>query len=156
MRLAGSISKWLLLAFTLAAGSLAHAAEAGAEQPAFPIRVSDARSHPNLGVPVGVAYFSLHNTSGRDDRLLRVESSVAKMVELHESLEQDGMMRMKHHPKGFPIAAGEVVNLEPGGKHVMLMQLTGSLAEGDKVPLVLVFEHAGRLEIDIPVVPRSK
>ncbi len=160
MRLARSMSGWLLLVLAIAStGNLLATtqarAEAGAREAAFPIRISDARSHPNLGVPVGVAYFSLYNTSDRDDRLLHVESPVAAMVELHESLEQDGVMRMKHHPNGFPIPAGGSVELVPGGKHVMLMRLGQSLTEGDKVPLVLVFEHAGRLEIEIPVVPRT-
>lgn len=142
----------LLLAF---AGSALLGTRAIADGAASTIEVTNARSHPNLGVPVGVAYLSLENRGERDDRLLRVECARAAMTELHESLEQDGVMRMKHHPEGFAIPAGGRVDLEPGGKHVMLMQLEGSLAEGDSLALVLVFEHAGRLEISVPVVPRT-
>jgi len=128
---------------------------ASAGESPFAIRVTDARSHPNLGVPVGVVYLTLENPSDRDDRLVRVEAPIAMMTELHETTEQDGMMRMKHHPEGFALKSGARVVLAPGGKHVMLMQLQQQLEEGNEIRLTLVFEHAGRLELQVPVVSRS-
>ncbi len=155
-----SVMQWfwsgmcVVLAAVLAAAPSAAMSEES-EEKGFPIRVSEARSHPNLGVPVGVAYLTLHNESDRDDRLVKVETSVAMMTELHESLEVDGVMKMKHHPEGFALKAGGRLDLVPGGKHVMLMQLQKKLVEGESIPLTLVFEHAGRLELSVPVVPRS-
>ena len=64
-------------------------------------------------------------------------------------------MRMKHHPEGFALKSGARVVLAPGGKHVMLMQLQQQLEEGNEIRLTLVFEHAGRLELQVPVVSRS-
>ena len=48
---------------------------------------------------------------------------------------------------------GETVVLEPGGYHIMLMGLTKPLTEGEMVPATLIFEHAGRIEVEFMVDP---
>ena len=61
-------------------------------------------------------------------------------VELHESINDNGVMKMEPHPEGFEIPAGGTLELKPGGKHVMLLGLVKPLAVGDTIELTLNFE----------------
>ncbi|KAG1648029.1 putative low molecular weight protein-tyrosine-phosphatase [Nymphon striatum] len=86
-----------------------------------------------------------------DDRLIGAASPAAKRVELHTHLENDGVMKMIHVEEGFAVAAGEMIDMERGGKHVMLMGLNGSLEQGAMVAVTLTFEKAGDIEVMVPV-----
>jgi len=83
------------------------------------------------------------------DRLIGVSvgADVAAMAEMHEtSMADDGMMSMQPIA-GIDIPAGGEVMLEPGGFHVMLMQLAEPLAAGAEFDVTLTFETAGTLEV---------
>ncbi len=60
-------------------------------------------------------------------------------------------MKMMHVKEGFSIPAGKAYTLMRGGDHLMMMGLNQSLAHGDVVKAVLVFENAGEITVDIPV-----
>lgn len=96
---------------------------------------------------MGAAYFSIHNPSAEGDRLVSVESAAFSTVETHESVDEDGVMRMLARPGGFEIPAGETLVLEPGGKHVMLMG-PKALEGVQSLPLTLHFERAESLKIE--------
>lgn len=98
----------------------------------------------------GAAYLTL---VGREvgDRLTSAASPVAETVELHTHLEEDGIMRMRPI-ESIAIPAGGKVELKPGGLHIMLIGLKAPLKEGRHFPLILIFERAGRIEAEIPVV----
>ena len=82
--------------------------------------------------------------SPADSSLVAVSSPVAKIVEVHQMKMEGGMMKMNAVDK-LALPAGKVVELKPGGYHVMLMDLVKPLKEGDTVPLQLTFEdRAGR------------
>lgn len=90
------------------------------------------------------AFMRLQSAQGA--RLVGVSSPVAPLAEVHEMAVQDGVMRMRAVP-ALALPAGQVVELKPGGYHVMLMDLPQPLQEGQQVPLTLQFEHAdGRRE----------
>jgi hypothetical protein len=78
-------------------------------------------------------------------------SDAAERVELHTHIEEDGVMRMVHVEEGFPIAAGETVALQRGGRHVMLMGLRGPLEQGGEIEITLTFETAEPLTVTVPV-----
>ena len=78
-------------------------------------------------------------TASRDTRLVEARSPVAGTVEIHEMALQDNVMRMRAIGS-VALPAGKAVKLEPGGYHVMLMDLRQPLKAGDTVPLTLVFE----------------
>ncbi|MDC0738144.1 copper chaperone PCu(A)C [Cognatishimia sp. SS12] len=100
----------------------------------------------------GAAFMELHNMGTDRDQLLSVHSDIAARTELHTHEDMgDGVMKMRHVEEGFAIPAGASHDLARGGDHVMFMGLTRSLTEGDTVPLVLVFEHAGEITIEVPV-----
>lgn len=100
----------------------------------------------------GAVFMTLHNMSAQDDRLIAVRTDAAKRVELHTHKETgDGIMQMVEVDGGLPMAAGEMIHLRRGGKHVMLMGLTGPLEQGADIDVTLVFEAAGEIAVTIPV-----
>lgn len=98
----------------------------------------------------GAAYLTVVNQGGAD-RLVSVSSSVATTVELHTHLHEDGVMRMRS-VSNVDIPAGGRVVLEPGGYHIMLIGLKGPLKEGRRIPLTLVFEKAGSMDVEAVVL----
>ena len=101
-------------------------------------------------VPNGAAYMTIM-TEGREvDRLLAVETVVARRAELHSHLMDGGIMRMRP-VDAVEIAPGEPAMLQPGGLHVMLMGLKAPLVEGETFALTLVFERAGRVEVEVQI-----
>lgn len=113
------------------------------------IRLENAftRSAPTGGV--GGFYVTIVNT-GATDRLIAVASPVAGKAELHESMAEDGIIKMRG-VTSLAIPANGTVRLMPGGYHVMLFGLTQPLVEGQSIPVTLVFEKAGRLEVSASV-----
>ena len=92
-------------------------------------------------------------TSPADITLVGVASAAAKVVEIHEMKLEGGMMKMSAVTR-LPLAAGKVVELKPGGYHVMLMGLAQPLKEGDTVPLSLTFEDkAGAKQMIVVKAP---
>lgn len=96
------------------------------------------------------AYMVLKNTGTKEESLTAAESPVAKKVELHTHLMQDGMMKMREI-KEIEIPAGKEVTLQPGGLHIMLIGLTHQLVPGEEVPLTLIFEDGEHQTIKMPV-----
>lgn len=111
------------------------------------ITVSDAWvRNPAIADQPGAAYLVIQNSGVAEDKLLSVDSDVAKTIELHQSLESDGMMSMSPVPN-IPVPANGKVELKPGSFHMMLMGLTRPLKIGDKVQLTLNFEKAGKIPV---------
>ena len=96
-------------------------------------------------------YLSLRNEGARPDRLVAGEAEMAEAVEIHESRMESGVMRMRPVDGGIRIPAAGVVELRPGGLHLMLLNLRASLVEGDTLVLSLRFEESGTREVLVPV-----
>jgi copper(I)-binding protein len=85
-------------------------------------------------------------TSATNAVLIDAASPVAKIVEIHEMKMDAGVMKMAAVEK-LPLPAGKPVALAPGGYHVMLMDLTRPLKEGETIPLTLtVTDASGRTQ----------
>jgi len=102
-------------------------------------------------VNVGGAYLSLTNHGKQPDTLLSASSPRAGMVELHQNLNQNGVMKMRELKDGLAIAPGQTVTLQPGGAHLMLMELAKPLKNGEHFPLTLTFKRAGKVTVDVTV-----
>ena len=96
------------------------------------------------------AYVTVMNKGSLPDRLVAAEGTVANKIELHTHMMEDGVMKMRP-VKAIEVAPGEPAVLKPGGLHIMLMGLKAPLVKGEKFPLTLVFEKAGRVEIEVPI-----
>jgi copper(I)-binding protein len=102
------------------------------------------------GGAVTGAFMLLKNTTDQADTLLGASSDVAEMVQIHETTMSGGVMSMAE-VAGVEIPAGGLAELKPGGYHVMLIGLKRELKEGETIPLVLFFENAGEVSIQVPV-----
>lgn len=102
------------------------------------------------GTTVGAAYLVIDNRASRSDRLLSVSSPRAARVEVHATVHDGDTARMKRVDP-LHVGAGERIELEPGGMHLMLMGLDAPLREGEQVPLVLQFEVAGEVRVQARV-----
>lgn len=102
------------------------------------------------GAPTGSAYLNIANKGKNDDVLVGV-SSPNGMVEVHQMSMQGGMMKMSPVAGGLAIPAGETVQLKPGGYHLMFMNVTTPLKEGETVEVTLKFQTAGEVTLALPV-----
>lgn len=116
--------------------------------------ISQAWAPEGLGKQkIGVAYFTIRNQGEAPDRLLAIELPAGGAAKLHESLMQDGVMRMR--PVEAPeIPPGGELLLQPGGLHVMLSNLPATLTAGEQLRLKLQFAVAGETEIEAEIRPR--
>jgi copper(I)-binding protein len=107
-----------------------------------------ARASPGNST-TAAAYLTVTN-GGQPDHLVSVSTPVAATAELHETINDNGIMKMR---PVAPIALdpGKPVSFQPGGYHVMLMGLKNPLKAGDSFPLTLTFEHAKPLTVTVHV-----
>jgi copper(I)-binding protein len=103
------------------------------------------------GADVAGGYMRVTNKGAAPDRLIGGSSAIARRFELHEMTMVDGIMRMRPLAGGLEIRPGETVELKPGSFHVMLMGLTRRLEKGQKIKGTLLFEKAGKVEIEYVV-----
>ena len=100
------------------------------------------------GSNVSAAY--LRVKSAQAVRLVKAETPVAGIAELHSMNMKDGVMEMKAE-SAFTVQAGKTIELKPGGMHIMLMQVAQPINVGDKVPLTLTFEGADKKPLVLKV-----
>jgi len=142
----------LFLAAVLLAGTIAVSPVLALDYTLGTIQIGHpwSRATP-ASAPSAGGYMTLTNKGAEPDRLIAVESAAAGRVEIHEMSMDGSIMRMRQLEKGVVLAPGATVELKPGGYHVMFMQLKAPLQKGDRVPIVLVFEKAGRIPVDMQV-----
>ncbi len=117
------------------------------------ITIVDPRSRPSpMAAGNGAAYMLLLNGLEEAVQLVSAESAAAEVVELHETIDDNGVMRMVPQPDGFSIPAGGSVELMPGGKHVMLIGLINPLETGGEIEITLNFDNGESMTTVVPVV----
>ncbi len=125
---------------------------AAAQNESGGISVSEAWSRATPGGARNGAAFLQISAKGTGDRLVDANSEVAERVELHNHIHEDGVMKMRR-VDGIEIPADGSVTLEPGGYHLMLMNIKRPLKAGETLDLTLVFEKAGEVEVTAKVEP---
>lgn len=113
------------------------------------VRQPWARATPP-GAKVAAGYLEIRNSGKEADRLLSASTPVAKRVEMHIT-QRDGEVVKMREVKSLDIPAGGTRKLEPGGTHLMLIELAQPLKQGERFRLRLRFERAGDLEADVEV-----
>ncbi len=115
-------------------------------------KIENPRARPSLGVAKNTAaFFTIHNMGGQADKLVSVEGDVARKIELHTHLKENGVFKMR--PVEFiAIPANGKVELKSGGLHVMVIGVHSKLKVGDTFKLKLNFEHAKSMTVMVPVV----
>jgi copper(I)-binding protein len=103
------------------------------------------------GATIGGGYLTIENKGSVADRLMGGSADVAGKVQVHEMSMNNGVMTMRQLDKGLAIEPGKTVKLAPGGYHLMLLDLKGPLKQGDKLPVTLEFEKAGKVKLSLDV-----
>ena len=101
--------------------------------------------------PSGGGYLKITNSGATADRLIAASSPASDKVQIHEVKMDGNIMRMREIDGGLAIPPGATVTLAPGGYHVMLMGLKAPFKQGTSVPLTLVFEKAGKIDVEMSV-----
>ncbi|MDF0581656.1 copper chaperone PCu(A)C [Bradyrhizobium yuanmingense] len=103
------------------------------------------------GAKVAGGYLTIENKGNAADRLVSVSADIAGKAEIHEMAMDNGVMKMRALDKGLAIEPGKTVKLAPGGNHLMLQELKGPFKRGDRVPVTLQFEKAGKVTVALDV-----
>ena len=136
----------LLALLLMASPAWAHDYKLGALEIGHPW----ARATPPTA-PTGGGYLSVKNTGTEPDRLVSASSPAAGAVQVHDMKMDGNVMRMRELDGPLEIKPGETVTLAPGGMHLMMMGLKEPLKQGERVPLTLVFEKAGKIDVELAV-----
>lgn len=140
------------------------------------VAVQDAWARPSVAGSNAAVYLSITNGGSSEDVLLGASGEQARAVELHQSMmveedvtdmsgEDEGGMEHEHMAMGddamqmtpidsLSLAAGESVTFEPGGYHVMLIDLQQNLELGETFEITLHFEQAGDVSVQVEVADR--
>jgi len=82
--------------------------------------------------------------------LVAASSPIAKKAEMH-TMSMEGMVMKMRPVAGIDLPAGQAVTLQPGGLHIMLVDLAKPLKAGQTFPLTLTFEKAGSKTVNVAV-----
>ncbi|WP_439154299.1 copper chaperone PCu(A)C [Yoonia sp.] len=116
------------------------------------LTLTDGYAHATLpNQPVAGGFVTIANTGDTDDRLVAASSDIANVMQIHTMAMDGDVMVMRELTDGLPVPAGETVALQPGGLHIMFMQLNGPLVAGETVPVTLTFENAGDVAVMLPI-----
>ena len=143
-------SAWTVCAVAAAAAMLAMTGFAEEYQlDTLRIDRAFARATPP-GAKTGVVFFIVDNAANTADRLLRASTPIAAGVALHQMAVDEGMMKMRAVPS-LEIRPGGRLELQPGGYHLMLLDLKQPLRVGEKFPLTLTFARGGSITVSVQV-----
>lgn len=121
-----------------------------ADNASLSVRNAWARPLPPV-VPNGAVYMTVVNNGAAPARLTRMSGNVSKGIEIHRTVEENGIMKMQRQNAGVMISPGETVTFAPNGLHVMLVNLVEPLREGQTFPLMLHFESGRAVEVTVSV-----
>lgn len=144
-----------LAGLTLAAALCSTAGAANAhsyEQNGLKIKHPWTRVAPP-GAKVAGGFVKITNNGNEADRLLGGTFALSERVEVHEMSMADGVMHMGEVKGGLEIGPGATVELKPGSYHLMMMDLSASPKQDERVKGTLKFEKAGEIEVEFAVAP---
>ena len=136
--------KAILLVLTLLAGGSGATAQS---------QLSWSEGHVNALIPgqeVSAGYLRITNNGEQDETLVGFASAAAAMVQLHESSMSNGMMSMKHI-ESIVIPAGDSIQLQPSGLHLMIMGTNKEAFAGESISIDFHFESGAMFTASLPI-----
>jgi len=101
--------------------------------------------------PAAGAFMVIRNTGSKDVKVVKADNPASRLTELHTHLNEAGVMKMRQVPN-IEIKAGGEALLQPGGLHIMLIDLKAPMQEGDSVPITLGFDDGSSKQVDAKVM----
>ena len=115
------------------------------------IQVTEAWGRPSpMAAGNGAAYMTIENTGSEDDTLIKADSDVSEVVELHDMTMEDDIMKM-FQVENIAIPAGGTADLKPGSKHIMFIGLYDKLEAGQMITITLEFEKSGTQTVEVEI-----
>jgi len=124
---------------------------ASAADPGIKVEKAWARATP-ASATTAVVYLTVANSGAAADRLTEVSTPVAASADMHLMAMEGNVMQMRD-VDAVDVKPGDRISFKPGGLHIMLMNLKRPLQKGERFALSLVFEKAGRIDVDVLVLP---
>lgn len=116
------------------------------------LSISSPWARPGGAGSNSAAYFAINNPTSQPDLLLSASCDLAAVAEIHMSrMREDGTMEMRPQ-ENVPVPSGGSVTFEPGGLHVMLVDLQQDFQPGDTFDLRLTFQNAGEITVQVEVL----
>lgn len=115
------------------------------------LEVSDAwirESNPARNITS--AFVTLRNPTGKAIVVVGVSAPVAKVVEMHEMKTIDGVMSMRRVDT-IVVPARSSIKLEPGGMHLMLIDLVSRAKAGTVLPITFRINDGSSITVNAPV-----
>ncbi|MGB6440083.1 MAG: copper chaperone PCu(A)C [Methyloceanibacter sp.] len=103
------------------------------------------------GAKVASGFLTIENSGDSGDRLVSVTADIAGRTEIHQMSMIGGVMQMRQLTDGLPIPAKGSVALEPSSYHLMFVDLSKPLQEGETFSGKLTFEKAGTMDVTFEV-----
>ncbi len=110
-----------------------------------------ARATPK-GASAGAGYMTITNKGTTADRVSCVSSDASTKCQIHSMTLEGGVMKMRPVEGGLEIKPGETVKLAPASFHMMFVDLTHPLQQGQTIKVTLRFENAGAVDVEYPIV----
>jgi len=101
--------------------------------------------------PAAGAFMVIRNTGSKDVKVVKADNPASRVTELHTHLNEAGVMKMRQVP-AIEIKAGGEAKLQPGGLHIMLIDLKAPLQEGDNIAITLGFDDGSSKQVDAKVM----
>ncbi len=98
------------------------------------------------GVTNSVGYLTIINPTESDKTLIGISSKIAEVTEIHTHSMQDGLMKMQK-VSSLSIPAQTAISFEPGGYHIMLINLLQTITEGEKIEIILTFDDGTQKKV---------
>ena len=100
----------------------------------------------------GAAYLTIENKGKHADKLITAASPASESVQIH-TMSMDGNVMKMREVQDIELKPHAKITMNPGaGYHIMLIGLKQPLKRGEKFPLTLSFEKAGKIEVSVSVV----
>jgi copper(I)-binding protein len=103
------------------------------------------------GAKIAGGFLTIENKGTAPDRLIGGSAEVSDKIQVHEMAMNNGVMTMRPLDNGLTVEPGKTIKLAPGSYHLMLTDLKTPLKQGDKVPVTLEFEKAGKVKLSLDV-----
>jgi len=101
--------------------------------------------------PAAGAFMVIRNTGSKDVKVVKADNPASRVTELHTHLNEAGVMKMRQVP-AIDIKAGGEAKLQPGGLHIMLIDLKAPMQEGDNIAITLGFDDGSSKQVDAKVM----
>ncbi|MGB0935217.1 MAG: copper chaperone PCu(A)C [Alphaproteobacteria bacterium] len=103
------------------------------------------------------AFMKIHSDKSTDDKLVAVEltdKTLCDRTELHTHIHEGDVKRMRK-VEAIPVAQNSDAFLQPGGDHIMFMDLNREIKPDEEITMTFVFQSGDRITQDVKVKPVS-